>query len=130
MSIWHTSKPTYKEFPIWAYINDHDDVVLMRSENEYLEYQKHCINATITWTKANIPNPPQRDEVTEKFWVLRDSDCSLGWLPEDWFRAGYRYGKYCKGTCGCNKSQRVKEAVVPFEDPEREPNESAYDERA
>ena len=127
MNIWHTSLPTNQDFPIWAYLGDDaEDVVLCRHIDEIPG------NTRVTWCKAEIPQPP-RDHVRQKYEVLSQNSIGTIRTAYDWFRAGYDYGKYCKGTCGCNKGQAIKSAQSPFVSPEEywdeEPNESAYDER-
>ena len=130
MNIWHTSKPTSEDFPIWAFSTKNKEVVFIPSADLY----STCV---MTWCRAQVPVPPKpRDPAEEKFWVLRRSEATTGWLPSDWFKAGYQYGTHCKGTCSCDKGQRLKDARAPFVDPEEyfasgtgEPLESAFDER-
>jgi hypothetical protein len=126
MNIWHTTPPTNQDFPIWAFIsNDTEDVVLCR--------YKHDIprGVPVTWCKAEIPQPP-KDHIRQKYEVLSDSSVGEAWTAYEWFKAGYNYGMHCKGTCGCDKGQALKSCKSPFVDPEEyweEPKESAFDER-
>lgn len=129
MAIWRTTPPTTQDYPIWAFTDDSEDVVLIRSIDDHQPTE-----SLVTWCKADIPKRPATP-AEEKFRVLRRSTATTGWLPEDWFLEGYKYGKYCKGTCGCDKGQSAKS---PFVDPEEyfddesetiRISESAFDER-
>jgi hypothetical protein len=125
MSIWKTTPPTNQDYPIWAYTDDSEDVVLIRSTDEHVPTR-----LPITWCKANIPQRPKGNVAEEQFWVLRRSIATTGWLPKDWFVAGYDYAKRCKGKCGCDKVQEAKSPFVsPEEYFEEEPYDSAFDER-
>lgn len=127
MSIWRTTPPTTQDFPIWAYTSNSEEVVLLRDFDEMIT------GVMVTWCTADIPRPP-KDHIQQKYEVLADSSVSEVWGAYEWFKAGYNYGKHCKGTCGCDKGQAFKSAKSPFVSPEEywdvEPNESAYDERA
>ena len=112
MSIWTTRQPTTEDFPIWAYLsNGNSDMILIKDITGVdLKY-------ITTWTRASVPQPPSWYHVADKFQVLADSDATNDWTALDWFHAGYDYGKHCKGTCGCNKRQRLNTAKAPFVDP-------------
>ncbi len=115
MSIWHTSTPTTKDFPIWALFSGDDEPSLIRDERDFIDIKNFVSKHSITWTRAVIPQPPQKDLVKEEFWKLQDMTCSIGWLPEDWFRAGYECAR--KHSCSFD----------PWDD--MEPYESAFDEK-
>ena len=89
MKIWRTSTPLPHDYPIWAYIGDNpEEVVLLRYPEEYL------IQGTV-WTRADIPPPPteidSKDQVDIKFQELADDSISDYWCSSDWFRAGYNH---------------------------------------
>lgn len=124
MSIWRTSIPTIQDFPIWAFIDGTDEVVLLREPDEFEE--------PVTWCKATVPQAP-KTALRQKYEMLSDSSIGEAWGTYEWFKAGYDYGKLCKGSCGCRKNQAEKSCKSPFVDPEdyfgNEPKESAHDEQ-
>jgi hypothetical protein len=127
MNIWHTTPPTNQDFPIWAYVgNNPDDVVLMRSKLDILKGEH------ITWCKASIPQPP-KNHIRERYEVLSENSIDRAWSSYEWFKAGYEYGiERSESTDCCDKSQAKKSAKSPFVNPEEywdDPNESAFDER-
>ena len=89
MKIWRTTTPLPHDYPIWAYIGDDpNDVVLLRDPTEYI------LRGTV-WTHADVPSLPTeiniKDQVDNKFQELADSGISDFWYSSDWFRAGYNY---------------------------------------
>jgi len=124
MTIWKTTPPTSQDYPIWAYTDDSEDVVLIRSKNDH-----QPTRTPITWCRAIVPMKPVNSLAEKKFWALLRSTTTTGWLPKDWFLEGYKHGKHCKGTCECNKGQSAKSPFVNPEEYFEEPKESAYDER-
>lgn len=108
MSIWSTRNPTTSDYPIWAYTEDINDVVLIKSP-------KDLPFGSITWRKAYIPTAP--DKVMVKFQQILQNNGTAVWTAIDWFRAGYEYGTKPNG------SQDNKVAKSPFVDPEEYWNE-------
>ena len=127
MNIWRTSPPTPQDFPIWAYLGDAaEDVVLCRHRDAVPG------DTPVTWCRAEIPTPPE-DSVREKYEELSQISIGKHLTTYDWFAAGYLYGK--------GSTSKRQAAKSPFVNPEdyweeldqegnlREPYESAYDER-
>ena len=102
MNIWFTTAPRVLDFPIWAYVDDENDVVLIRSLEEFVHEDK-----PITWTHARIPKPPLTNHVDFKFLQLSKNECNIGWGNREWFRAGYSYGLLCREISGCNKKTDI-----------------------
>lgn len=96
MNIWFTRTPKVQDFPIWAYVDRGDDVVLIRTLEEYVHE-----GILITWTFAKIPVPPA-DHVETRFLQLCEDKDNMVWGNRDWFRAGYNYGQICKDISGSN----------------------------
>jgi len=121
MSIWRTSIPTIQDFPIWAFIDGTDEVVLLREPDEFEE--------PVTWCRAPVPQAP-KTALRQKYEMLSDSSVGEAWGAYEWFRAGYRYGKeQSEGTCGCRESQAKNDCGYAEEEYWVEPKESAFDER-
>lgn len=101
MSTWHTSRPAPSDYPVWAYVdNEALGLILVRTEYELPE-------GLVTWCKAEIPTPPD-NHVASKYYILEKSEVTLGWSAFEWFKAGYQYGKSCKGLHGCNKGAGIR----------------------
>ena len=86
MNIWFTGTPKPQDFPIWAYVDDENDVVLIRTLDDLV----HEGNPVV-WTHARIPAPPV-DHVDTKFLQLYNNESNEEWGFKEWFLAGYNYG--------------------------------------
>lgn len=111
MSIWKTSIPTARDYPIWAFTDSDIEVVLIRSP------EPGDASEPITWCRADVP-PPPKDHIRRKYEVLADSSVSEVWCSYDWFKAGCNYGKHSRDISSADEDSDI-----------REPYESAYDER-
>ena len=79
MKIWSTREPRSSDYPIWAYVDDVEDVVLLRSAEDLPPGGKQ-----VTWTKATLYH-----DCETAFKELVESDHTYMWSSSDWFRAGY-----------------------------------------
>ena len=116
-SIWHTNTtPTLADYPVWAYTSNSDSVVFISDSGLYDQN-------VIAWCRASVPQPPRPgNDVEERFWELRRSSHTIGWLPSDWFKAGYSYGTRERDTDdGDISTNNWRDEIEPYE--------SAYDER-
>ena len=86
MNIWFTGTPKEQDFPIWAYVDNENDVVLIRTLDDLVHEDN-----PIVWTHARIPAPPV-DHVDTKFSQLSEKESNMIWGNREWFRAGYNYG--------------------------------------
>ena len=87
MNVWNTRAPVASDLPIWAYIGDNsEDVVLIRTEFDLPD------DCAITWCKAQIPVPLEKTLI-HKFRDLMLEDGTIEWSSYDWFEAGYKTAK-------------------------------------
>lgn len=61
MSIWTTRNPDPTEFPIWAYMDDSNDLVLLR-EKDYDSVK----DRGVTWKRARVDTPDHIDSVGQE----------------------------------------------------------------
>lgn len=101
MIIWFTSTPKDQDFPIWAYVDDENDVVLIRTLDDLVHE-----DTSVIWTHARIPAPPV-DHVDTKFQQLSENQCNMVWGNRDWFRAGYNYGLTYRDISEPNKKPTI-----------------------
>ena len=128
MSIWRTTIPTPQDYPIWAFTDSDTDVILLRYPEDFGE--------PITWCHALIPQLP-KSHIRHKYEVLSKNSVGQAWGTYEWFKAGYDYGKLCKGNCGCDKGQALKANSIGIDgdrwsapwSEECAPKESAHDEQ-
>lgn len=104
MNIWFTGTPRELDFPIWAYVDDENDVVLIRTLEEFV----HGVNPVV-WTHARVPKPPV-DHVDTKFLQLCNNEANMEWGFKDWFKAGYNYGLLCRGISESNKKADISKS--------------------
>ena len=113
MSIWRTSIPTNKDFPIWAYIHNQEEdsnVVLISDPNTWK-------GDIVTWTHAIPPKSSEDLYISEKFQALANKVDTTDWSSLDWFREGYVRGRTDSFNNGPLRSQEQRPAESAFVDP-------------
>lgn len=113
MTAWSTSLPTEKDYPIQAWIGiGAEELVTVTSDEQlrtYPEYQDIIWSSLPKAPVTAIPTPPPvpDDHVSTKFLVLEKAQAQGPWTAAQWFKAGYDYGRLCKGTLNCDKGQAL-----------------------